>query len=539
MRFDDILSRADEQTLQEILGANTIRVLTILDETQAYNKYIKELVINLFGKEGLLLDKKKRMLILDLLRESEAKELVGLLYTSPEYSDLELYSKLKKHNFNRGSMDEEKLFRFFDLVPPLIEEIENVQVETLVEGKYTLFPHQREAVTKVKKLLYNEPFRVLLHMPTGSGKTRTAMNIIAEHLRNNEPTVVVWLAGSEELCSQATDEFEKSWSFLGNRDLNVYKYWGNNKIEINNIYDGFIVVGLPKITSALKDSKGISLITLLANKTSLIVMDEAHQAVAPTFKTVIDSLFYIGNPNRLLGLSATPGRTWNDVNADEELSNFFSKQKVRLDVQGYANPIDYLVDEGYLAKVKYRDLTYDRGVVSVSDLKSISASIDIPLNVLKKLGKDDQRNLMIIETVENLILKHKRVLIFAPSVENSNLLACILQARGHIAHSVTSHTTPNMRREIIKEYKHNSKEPRIICNYGVLTTGFDAPNTSAAVIARPTLSLVLYSQMIGRAIRGRRVGGNLEAEIVTVIDTNLPGFRSVSESFVNWEDVWE
>lgn len=158
---------------------------------------------------------------------------------------------------------------------------------------------------------------------------------------------------------------------------------------------------------------------------------------------------------------------------------------------------------------------------------------------MKKLGKDDQRNLMIIETVENLILKHKRVLIFAPSVENSNLLACILQARGHIAHSVTSHTTPNMRREIIKEYKHNSKEPRIICNYGVLTTGFDAPNTSAAVIARPTLSLVLYSQMIGRAIRGRRVGGNLEAEIVTVIDTNLPGFRSVSESFVNWEDVWE
>lgn len=95
LRFDDILSRADEQTLQEILGANTIRVLTILDETQAYNKYIKELVINLFGKEGLLLDKKKRMLILDLLRESEAKELVGLLYTSPEYSDLELYSKLK------------------------------------------------------------------------------------------------------------------------------------------------------------------------------------------------------------------------------------------------------------------------------------------------------------------------------------------------------------------------------------------------------------------------------------------------------------
>ena len=56
----------------------------------------------------------------------------------------------------------------------------------------------------------------------------------------------------------------------------------------------------------------------------------------------------------------------------------------------------------------------------------------------------------------------------------------------------------------------------IVVNYGVLTTGFDAPAISAAVIARPTRSLVLYSQMIGRATRGTRAGGNAEAEIVTV-----------------------
>nr|WP_276751020.1 hypothetical protein [Chlorogloeopsis fritschii] len=57
-------------------------------------------------------------------------------------------------------------------------------------------------------------------------------------------------------------------------------------------------------------------------------------------------------------------------------------------------------------------------------------------------------------------------------------------------------------------------------------------------IARPTKSLVLYSQMVGRAIRGLKAGGNATAEIVTVVDSQLPGFGSVASAFHNWEDVW-
>ena len=75
-------------------------------------------------------------------------------------------------------------------------------------------------------------------------------------------------------------------------------------------------------------------------------------------------------------------------------------------------------------------------------------------------------------------------------------------------------------------------------NFGVLTTGFDAPLTSATLIARPTKSLVLYSQMVGRAIRGKIAGGNDIAEIVTVVDTAMPGFGDLSTAFMNWEDVW-
>ena len=81
---------------------------------------------------------------------------------------------------------------------------------------------------------------------------------------------------------------------------------------------------------------------------------------------------------------------------------------------------------------------------------------------------------------------------------------------------------------------------RVLCNYGVLTTGFDAPRTSAVLIARPTKSLVLYSQMVGRGIRGVRAGGNDSAEIVTIIDQGLPGFGNMAEAFTNWEDTgWD
>jgi superfamily II DNA or RNA helicase len=79
----------------------------------------------------------------------------------------------------------------------------------------------------------------------------------------------------------------------------------------------------------------------------------------------------------------------------------------------------------------------------------------------------------------------------------------------------------------------------VLCNFGILTTGFDAPRTSAALIARPTTSLVLYSQMVGRAIRGIRAGGNEFATVVTAVDSGLPGFGDVGEAFLNWEDVWE
>lgn len=534
MNLDNFLSRLDEQTLQSLIGSPALRLLRLLDSSMATPSRLRDLLIGLRTREGLLFSKQSRTLLIDLLRPKEAKILATVL-GQPTNGDC--YKWLKEVTISTGSERERALFDFFELTVPIKEErVEPLSTESS-SSTYPLFPHQRQAAREIKQLLQQDPRRALLHMPTGSGKTRTAMNIIADHLRASEPAAVIWLAYSEELCEQAVDEFQKAWHYLGDREVTIHRYWGSHELDPEQVCDGLVVAGLSKIYSSLK--KSLKFIGTLGSKSSLVVMDEAHQAVAQTYKLTLDALVLPFPKTALLGLTATPGRTWSDIAADEELSDFFSRRKVTLRIPGYDNPVDNLVAEGYLAKANYRSLLYESGLtLSPADLRIVEEELDIPQKILKRLAEDEQRNLRIILEVENLAERHSRILVFAISVEHSRLLACVLRARGYNAASISGDTPPAERDQHIRSYKDNSMETRILCNYGVLTTGFDAPRTSSAVIARPTKSLVLYSQMVGRAIRGIRAGGNETAEIVTVVDTDLPGFGEVAEAFANWEDVW-
>ena len=534
MKLDNLLSRADDEALQQLLGGPALRLLMLLDPELVSPTRLRELIIELRSRAGLLLAAESRAILLDLLSPEQAKILITILHISDQN---DIYQRLKTHSFRR-TLDREVLFDFFELSLPQVEEYIQTPALEIGSCQYGLFQHQRRAATKIRKQLQRHPGRVLLHMPTGAGKTRTAMNVIAEHLRENEPTIVIWLAYSEELCEQAAFEFQTAWSYLGNREVNIYRFWGNRDIDPMNIHDGLVVASLSKTYNAAK--KSIQFINVLGGRTSLVVIDEAHSAIAETYQLILEALIVHHPTTALLGLTATPGRTWAEIIIDEELANFFARRKVTLEVEGYKNPVDYLVDQQYLARVNYTPLFYDGGLnLSETDLQQIREQLDIPENILKLLAEDEKRNLKIIMAVEELARHHQRILVFATTVEHSNLLASVLRARGTNADSIIGSTPSFDRTRIIENFKGDTDEIRVICNYGVLTTGFDAPRTSAAVIARPTKSLVLYSQMVGRVIRGPKAGGNETAEVVTVVDHNLPGFGSVADAFNNWEDVWE
>lgn len=534
LTFGELLARADDETLQQLVGSHTVRLLSALDPQLATPSNLRRICMKLNSPQTLLRDRATRGRLVTLLRPEHAAALATQLRLNAE----DPYSAILTAEIRRNSAVERQLFAFFGIAPA--DGTRPAQAPAVREAttQYGLFDHQRRAQREVIGVLSGPEPRVVLHMPTGAGKTRTALHVAANALRQREPTVVVWLAYSEELCDQAASEFESAWSHLGDRPVDLYRFWGPGRdLDINDINDGFLVAGLAKtFERARRDG---DFIARLADRTSLVIIDEAHQAIAETYSFILDYLVERRPKTGLLGLTATPGRTWNDPSVDEELAAFFRRHKVTLRVPGYDNPVDYLISEGYLARPRFRSMPYKPGEPLTSEqLRVLASALDVPESILKRLAEDEQRNMMIVQAVEDLASRHERVLVFAATVSHATLLATVLQARGLDAAAVTGTTPRDQRSRIITRYKNNDPEPRVLCNYGVLTAGFDAPRTSAAIIARPTKSLVLYSQMIGRATRGPRAGGNAEAEIITVVDTHLPGFGDMSDAFENWEDVW-
>jgi DNA repair protein RadD len=535
LNLHSLFSRADDQSLQTLLGGPALELILLLDVGLTSPGKIVDLIFDLYSPQGLLSELKSRNIIIDLLRPEEIIQL-ALVLGIKNHQDP--YEEVKKKRIQKGSALEKALFDYFEIFSPVKPILPELDTSLSGSAGYPLFSHQRVAARKVAAALKDPPRRVVLHMPTGAGKTRTAMNVICEHLRENESGVVVWLAFSEELCDQATEEFEKAWLSLGNRKVDVFRFWGSQNYEPSEGQNGIVIASLSKLYNSAK--RNIRFISQLGNRCTLVIIDEAHSAIAETYSYLLDALVVQHPTTGLLGLTATPGRTWTDIDADAKLAEFFQRKKVTLQIPGYQNPVDYLTDEGYLAKVDFRPLMHDGGLeLTDTDLKKIQDSLDIPDNILVRLAEDHLRNLKIVLEIERLAETHHRIIVFATTVEHSNLLASVLRARGYKANSVTSKSSAYDRERSISDFKKDDEEIRILCNYGVLTTGFDAPKTSAALVARPTKSLVLYSQMIGRAIRGVKAGGNKTAEIVTVLDQGLPGFGSVADAFTNWEDVWE
>ena len=146
---------------------------------------------------------------------------------------------------------------------------------------------------------------------------------------------------------------------------------------------------------------------------------------------------------------------------------------------------------------------------------------------------------MIIEKAiaENKNPKNK-IIIFAGSLDSANYIYKILKMENINCAIVTGETNSIERRNSIEMFKDTSSGLNIIINFGVLTTGFDAPKSNVAIIGRPTQSVTLYSQMIGRVMRGKKAGGNEFCKVVTVKDP-IYGFRDMSESFEYWEELWD
>ena len=398
-----------------------------------------------------------------------------------------------------------------------------------IEPSYALYPYQHK-VNKRVEFVFNADNRCLVHLPTGAGKTRTAISYVCDTLRKSEEALVLWLADRNELCSQALEEFNLAWESLGNRPTTSYGYFGESKISLGGVDSGFLVCSVQSLW-ALRNSERSILYRLLADSTDLIIFDEAHKALASTYSEIIQYVLDKNKNSKLLGLTATPGRKIADFDVEDDenqgLAALFGHNKVAMHTPGYLSPIQYLFEKNYLATPKFTDLEYSQSPIIKSDSGKVLVA-----DAIDELSESEIRNRAILECALKEIELGSYIIIFANSVPHAKNLEGIFLLSGVPVAAIDANT-PN-RSSIVKAYK--KKELRVLINYDVLTAGFDAPHTNVAIISRPTRSLVAYSQMAGRAMRGGEKG-NQNCVIYTVND-DLPEFTSVARAFAHWDRYW-
>ena len=344
---------------------------------------------------------------------------------------------------------------------------------------YQLRDYQQEAVDATLAHFRKSDESAVIVLPTGAGKSL----VIAELCRLARHKVIC-LTHVKELVEQNHQKLKSLGldagiysAGLGRKDL-------NNKVTFASIQS--IARGLEQHNEAL----------------SLLIIDECHRIPKDQqgqYHQVIEHFKKL-NPNlKVLGLTATPYRLdsgwiyhkhyWGFARETEK--PFFSQCIYEL-------PLRRLVKSGYLTEPKVYDAAvahYDFNQLLGNEYDDDNHPIEQQLNEL--VSKHPRVTQAICEQIIELSTKRRGVMVFASTVEHAKEILGYLPASE--AAVVTGDTSLKERDRIISEFK--AQRLKYLVNVSVLTTGFDAPHVDVIALLRPTESISLFQQMVGRGLR--------------------------------------
>lgn len=288
------------------------------------------------------------------------------------------------------------------------------------------------------------------------------------------------------------------------------------------------------IYSASAGSKFIDTITFctigsVANKAHLfrgvrnIIIDECHlvNSEAGMYEKFIKSI----PEAKVLGLTATPYRLKSTM--EGAMLKFITRTRPRI----FSKVLYYiqnrvLFDAGHLAKLEY--FAFD--VVDRSKLQMNSNGSDFTESSLKAYYRQINMPQLTWKYANRLLAKRKNLLVFCSLIEEANIVS--KGVPGSVV--LTGDTDKKLREKILSQFK--AGKIKCVINVGVLTTGFDYPELECVLLARSTMSLALYYQIVGRAMRPHKdkesswivdLGGNIrffgkiETMEIRVSDTGL------------------
>lgn len=404
--------------------------------------------------------------------------------------------------------------------------IENINAQTITpalgKNPRQLYEHQEEAIRKLDAMDKRGSFRTLLVLPTGGGKTLTAAYWL---LRNavDQNKKILWLAHRHLLLEQAAEAFARN----AYTDTMVNRTVFNYRI-ISGMHDKPVhIQKTDRILIASKDSMIRSLDKLknwLNGEEIYLVIDEAHHAVAKSYKKIIQYVADHTKSMKLLGLTATPFRTSEDEQG--ALKQVFTDDIV------YKTDLDTLIKKGILATPTFIDCNTNIQFtehLGVQALKSIENLDTLPENIANDIADNKERNRIIVEEYLHNYEKYGQTIVFALNKVHAIALNKLFNEKGkaygirsefiisEVQDMITGITISNADNERKIEAYRNG-EIQVLINVNILTEGTDLPKTHTVFLTRPTVSTTLMTQMVGRALRGLKAGGTKEAYIVSFVD---------------------
>lgn len=340
--------------------------------------------------------------------------------------------------------------------------------------RYQLRPYQKQASdAAVAAFTSKQESNGLLILPTGAGKSI----VIADIAHRLEGPLLI-LQPSKEILEQ---NFAKLQSY-GIWDSSIYSASVGYK-EINRIT--FATIG--SVMNHMDDFAHFK----------NVMIDECHYVNS---KCGMYEEFIHAVPRKVVGLTATPYRLGRGAEGMSMLK-FLTRTKPRIFSRVlYCCQISELLAKGYLAQLSYYDLT----AINLEMVKSNSTGADYDEKSLKeeyeRSGFYDKLTTTTLRVLKPKSgIPRKGVLVFTRFTEEADNLVEKLMVKGIRAAIVTGETPKRERKNMLEDFK--SGKIQVIANVGVLTTGFDYPELDTIILGRPTKSLALYYQMVGRAIR--------------------------------------
>lgn len=347
-----------------------------------------------------------------------------------------------------------------------------------------LRPYQTEAL---KAIIASDSLRQLVVLPTGTGKTVLFSELA--RVRNQQGRTLI-LVHRDELVRQARAKCHEN----GLKDIGIIQA-ENNDISAN--------VCIASVQSLCRPQRMAQYLSYGQCKT--LIIDEAHHSVAPTYMAVIENC--LDSKGLLLGVTATPDR--KDRGAGRWHTGTRSLGKV-YDTLTYYRPIDDMIAEGWLADIVPATVTVNLGLEKKAGDWSDS---ELENKFTKQVGQD------IAIAWQNAMTNHgnRPTIVFVPTVGTAQLVADQFSAQG-ITTEWVSGETPTEDRQLIYKRLRNG-DTQVLVNCMVLTEGFDEPSIGCVVVARPTKSRALFTQMIGRGLR--LFPGKTDCLVMSVIDHSL------------------